>query len=128
MTRPANPLKEGERQIIPLGEIEWQPWVKDGVTNPGMKWAPLSHDSHVPGGGGRYLIRLEPGCKGPVHKHDDWDELYVVEGSFTDSDGTVVRAGDYVIFKPGSVHWTDSTEGATTIVTYARTSVVDEEG
>tara|TARA_A100001037_G_scaffold292407_1_gene307698 strand:+ start:997 stop:1383 length:387 start_codon:yes stop_codon:yes gene_type:complete len=127
MSRPPNPLKEGERQVFHIPDIEWLPWIKDGKTNPDMKWAPLSHDSTAPGGGGRYLIRLEPGCKGPLHKHDDWDELYVIEGSFTDSDGAVLRAGDYAIFKPGSVHWTDSEEGATVIATYARTSVVDNK-
>ena len=41
--------------IFHVPDIEWLPWIKDGKTNPDMKWAPLSNDSKAPGGGGRYL-------------------------------------------------------------------------
>ena len=115
MTRP-NPLKPGERQVFHTRSPEWQPYLRDGKPVPHMKWWPISPDSELRAGG-RYLLRLEAGCVGPLHKHEGWDEFFVIEGSIVDSDGTVLKAGDYAIYKPGSVHWTDSPEGVTVLVT-----------
>jgi len=125
MPRP-NPLKSGERQVFHTGKIEWQPYLRDGKPVPHMKWAPMSSDSELRRGG-RYLLRLEAGCIGPLHKHDGWDEFFVIEGEIVDSDGTVMKAGDYAIYKPGSTHWTDSPRGVTVLVTKIEKSILLDE-
>jgi anti-sigma factor ChrR (cupin superfamily) len=125
MARP-NPLKPGERTVYNIGKVEWQPYLRDGKPFPKMKWAPLSTNSELRRGG-RYLLRLEPGAMGPLHQHGGGDEFYVVEGSIHDSDGTILRAGDYAVYQKGSVHWTDAPEGCTLIVTFVENSILLDE-
>ena len=125
MPRP-NPLKPGERQIYKLGNVEWLPYLRDGKPYPKMKWAPLGQDAKLRSGG-RYLLRLEPGAIGPLHEHGGGDEFFVIDGSIHDSDGTIMRAGDYAVYKKGSVHWTDAPEGCTLIVTFVENSILLEE-
>ena len=122
MTRP-NPLKAGERRVVNTREVAWQPYLRDGQPFPKMKWAPISPDSELRKGG-RYLLRLEPGCVGPLHRHEGWDEFFVIEGSIHDSDGTVLETGDYALYEPGSTHWTDSPSGATVLVTNIKQSTL----
>jgi hypothetical protein len=125
MARP-NPLKPGERTVYNFRDVEWQPYLRDGKPFPRMKWAPLSPNSELRRGG-RYLLRLEPGAVGPLHEHGGGDEFYVIEGSIHDSDGTIMRAGDYAVYKKGSVHWTDAPEGCTLIVTFVENSILLDE-
>jgi anti-sigma factor ChrR (cupin superfamily) len=54
------------------------------------------------------LMRWAPGARLPQHEHVAIEQTYVIEGSFSDHDGTCT-AGNYVWRKPGSRHdaWTD---------------------
>jgi hypothetical protein len=125
MTRP-DPLQPGQRQVFHTNSVEWLPYLRDGKPVPRMKWSPLSANSELRSGG-RYLLRLEPGCVGPLHKHDGWDEFFVIDGSIVDSDGTVMKTGDYAIYQPGSVHWTDSPAGVTLLVSKIEHSTLLDE-
>lgn len=111
-----NPLDPSLRHVFSTKSGEFLPYERDGKSIPTMSWLPLSADAEL-GHGGRYLLRLDPGCEGPVHTHHGYDELLVLEGSIIDSDGTVLSPGDYVMYEPGSTHFTDTPEGCVVLVT-----------
>lgn len=49
------------------------------------------------------MIRMEPGCSYPAHRHHGPEELLVLTGGFRDAAG-VYRAGEYARFEAGSHH------------------------
>lgn len=49
------------------------------------------------------LIRMEPGCPYPAHRHTGLEEVFVLQGGYRDDRG-VHRAGDYVLNEAGSSH------------------------
>lgn len=49
------------------------------------------------------LIRMEPGCAYPSHRHRGLEEVYLLQGGYRDDAG-VHRAGDYVVNEAGSAH------------------------
>ncbi len=85
------------------------PW--RATRHAGVSWIPL-HDadatSHVAGekGGARdatVLIRMEPGCGYPAHRHLDVEEVLILRGGYRDERGEH-RAGAYLRYPPDSVH------------------------
>ncbi len=65
------------------------------------------------------LMRWAKGTRLPKHEHVEIEQTYVLEGSFSDHDGTC-RAGQYVWRRKGSRHdaWTD--EGALMLAFFLR--------
>ncbi|MEU7766706.1 cupin domain-containing protein [Nocardia sp. NPDC049190] len=65
------------------------------------------------------ILHFDPGTDttpNGVQVHDFWEEVYILEGSFTDTRlGRTFTAGDYACRPPGMEHgpWT-SAEGCTT--------------
>jgi anti-sigma factor ChrR (cupin superfamily) len=65
------------------------------------------------------MLHLPPGCDttpNGVQVHDFWEEVYILEGSFTDTRlGQTFSAGDFACRPPGMEHgpWTTE-EGCTT--------------
>jgi anti-sigma factor ChrR (cupin superfamily) len=49
------------------------------------------------------LIRMEPGCHYPAHRHRGVEEVFVLQGGYRDARG-LHRAGDYVLSEAGSAH------------------------
>jgi hypothetical protein len=41
-----------------------------------------------------YLARFAAGMKFPTHRHQGYEDVLILEGSYTDSSGTVYRSGD----------------------------------
>ena len=111
-----NPLDPSLRHIFSTKGGDFLPYERDGKSIPSMSWFPLSADANL-GRGGRYLLRLDPGTVGPLHQHGGYDEFLVLEGSIIDSDGTRIGSGDYVMYEPGSTHFTDTPEGCLVLVT-----------
>ena len=50
------------------------------------------------------LVSLAPGFRFPVHRHKGHEKLLVLEGSYTDSSGTVYRSGDLHEMAEGTEH------------------------
>lgn len=50
------------------------------------------------------LLRFEPGVRFPVHRHRGNEDVFVLEGSYTDSSGQTVQAGDTQQMAAGSEH------------------------
>lgn len=72
------------------------------------------------------MLRFEPGTDttpNGVQVHDFWEEVYILEGSFTDTRlAKTFSAGDYACRPPGMAHgpWT-SAEGCLTFEVRYRT-------
>lgn len=49
------------------------------------------------------LIRMEPGCSYPAHRHNGHEEVFILQGGYRDGQGAH-RAGDYVLNEAGSAH------------------------
>ena len=66
-----------------------------------------------------WLMKVEPGAYSPPHAHEEFEEIYVIEGSFNDGEHTY-RAGDYAIRAPGAIHEASSDDGAIVMLVYSR--------
>lgn len=49
------------------------------------------------------LIRMEPGCGYPAHRHVGSEEVLILQGGYRDSRGEH-RAGDYILNDAASAH------------------------
>ncbi len=85
--------------------VEWF-----ATQTPGVVWRLLASEaspgSDGPVGaetGATVLIRMDPGCGYPAHRHLGIEEVLVLAGGYVDSEGTH-RAGDYVRYPAGSEH------------------------
>lgn len=85
-------------------DAEGVPW--RSTRTPGVQWFPI-HGGHR---GDRdrpadtaVLIRMEPGCGYPPHRHLGVEEVLVLQGGYRDEVG-MHRSGDYVRYEAGSVH------------------------
>jgi hypothetical protein len=50
------------------------------------------------------LVRFSEGFRFPVHRHLGHEKVFILEGSYTDSTGTVYRSGDLHEMTEGSEH------------------------
>ncbi|WP_416896564.1 MAG: cupin domain-containing protein [Minwuia sp.] len=92
-----------------------QDWQSSG--SDGFLVKPLHED---PATGRRtWLMKVEPGAYAPAHAHEEFEELYILEGSFDDGEHTY-HAGDYAIRAPGAMHESKSEAGALVLVIYSR--------
>jgi anti-sigma factor ChrR (cupin superfamily) len=68
------------------------------------------------------VVRYQPGSKFPVHHHEFGEEIFVLEGVFSDEHGDY-PAGTYVMNPPGSSHKPFSEFGCTLFVKLRHLSV-----
>ncbi len=66
-----------------------------------------------------WLMRIDPGACSPPHAHEEFEQVYVLQGSFYDED-RLVKAGEFCARSPGAVHSAASDEGALMLVIYTR--------
>ena len=86
----------------------------DRPASGGVTYCNISYDPDA--GEGCYLVRFAPGTGSTPHEHIGYEEFLVLDGTLTDSDGTVYRRNDFVSLKPGSKHVSVSDDGATLAV------------
>jgi len=97
------------RRIFATHQLTLRTYDLDGPLQPEIGWAPLSYDAARERGS--YLMRLAPGAATIPHRHDAREEYLVLEGEAIEPDGTVLRAGDWVVYEPGSQHGTRTETG-----------------
>jgi len=105
---------EGSTYVKPQ-DLEWRPTQFEGIS---IKV--LYEDAAK--GEMTCLLRWAPGARLPIHKHPEIEQTWVLEGSFSDHEGTA-RAGEFVWRTPGSVHETHSEEGAVILAIYRKQNV-----
>jgi anti-sigma factor ChrR (cupin superfamily) len=100
--------KGADRQIILTANVEFLPYDLEGPLQPDIAWRPISYDRKR--GEGSYLMRLQPGARTIAHDHPGFEDFLILEGELTDSDGRVLRKGDFVSYRPGTHHnsWTET--------------------
>ncbi len=63
------------------------------------------------------ILRIEPGLVDPPHWHDDWEWVYILEGSLEDEKG-IHRKGDFVVNGKDTRHEPRSKEGCTAVIVW----------
>ena len=104
-----------KRKITNLNNVKFEPFDNYGSPIAGMSWHKISYDKEN-GGQGSYLLKMDPNAKSLPHIHNGYEEFLMLEGELTDADGKVFRKGDFVTFKPGSVHSSYTKDGCLILV------------
>ena len=106
-------VKDG-RRLYSIDERDWRPMKIGETVLPGFFWIPVADDES--GSWSSYWMRLQPGARSFEHKHDSTELILILEGVFTDDDGTDFLPGQTVSYPAGSRHSTSSKEGCTVLV------------
>lgn len=95
------------RRVITTGDA-FLPYDLEGPLQPEISWLPVSYDKAT--GQGCYLMRMQPGAVTIPHQHPGMEEILILEGELIDSDGRVLRRGDFVSYEAGTRHnsWTET--------------------
>lgn len=64
------------------------------------------------------ILKIEPGLVDPPHWHDDWEWVYILEGSLEDEKG-IHRKGDFVLNQKDTKHEPRSKEGCLAIIVWS---------
>ena len=89
-----------------------QQWVKSSAD--GVSRIPLEREAEESGHTTSF-VKFEPGSFFPAHQHPQGEELYVLDGVFSDENGDY-PAGTYIRNPPGSRHKPFTKEGCTLFV------------
>lgn len=90
------------RKVINIRETPMVPYDMDGPLQHDMSLIELSYERD--NRQGAYLIRMEPGAETIAHEHPFREEFIILEGELIESDGTILKTGDYVIYDAGTYH------------------------
>jgi anti-sigma factor ChrR (cupin superfamily) len=63
------------------------------------------------------ILKISPGLNDPPHWHDDWEWVYVLEGSLEDEKG-VHNKGDFFINGKDARHQPRSEKGCTLLIVW----------
>jgi anti-sigma factor ChrR (cupin superfamily) len=92
--------------MLDLTRITWNATRYEGIFLHFLRRDEATGDATV-------LIRMQPGCSYPAHRHKGIEEVFILQGGYKDSRGAH-GAGDYIINDAGSTHrptaFTDSAE------------------
>ncbi len=102
------------RKIINPSKIKFSPFNSYGKPIPGMSWYKISYNQNT--GVGSYLLKMAPGARSLKHKHQNYEEFYILDGQLTDEDNTTFSKGNFISYKPGSTHSSFSKKGCLLLV------------
>ena len=91
-----------ERRVTNIFDTPYVAYDLDGPTQKDMQQLNLSYNKD--NGLGWYVIRMAPGAATVPHTHNSREEYLILEGDLIESDGTVLRKGDFVNYAPGTHH------------------------
>ena len=106
------PVAAAASSYMSAVDTDWQATGSDGF------WVKKLYEDEARGER-TWLMRIDPGAYSPPHAHEEFEQVYVLGGSFYDDD-RLVRAGEFCARSPGAVHSAASDEGATMLVIYTR--------
>jgi anti-sigma factor ChrR (cupin superfamily) len=89
--------------MFDFSSIEWRSTRYEGIFLHVLRRDDETGDSTV-------LIRMEPGCGYPAHRHNGIEEVLVLRGGYRDQKGEHC-AGDYVLNEAGSAHHPVAVDG-----------------
>jgi len=82
--------------MFDLSSIDWKQTRHRGIFLHTLRRDEATNDATV-------LIRMQPGCSYPAHRHVGLEEVLILQGGYRDERGEH-RAGDYLINEAGSTH------------------------
>ena len=92
----------GPRRVVNLYETEFGPYDLEGELQDDIKLLNISYDRKR--ATGWYVMRMAPGSASIPHEHAKLEEYLILEGELIESDGTVLKKGDFVSYRPGTFH------------------------
>ena len=93
---------QGPRRIVNLYDTPYEPYDLEGEVQDNVHLLNISYDRDR--ATGWYVIRMEPGTASIPHEHAKHEEYLILEGELIESDGTVLKKGDFISYSPGSFH------------------------
>ena len=106
-----------KRKITKLDNLKFKPFDKYGKPIKGWSWHKISFDKKS--NFGTYVSKLEPGTKTLPHIHTGFEEFLILKGELIDSDGKILKKGDFISYEPNSSH-SSYTEKGCLILTFMR--------
>ena len=74
------------RKIINPTKLKFTPFNSYGKKISGMSRHKISYDKNT--GAGSYILKMAPGARSLNHKHQNYEEFYVLDGELIDEDNT----------------------------------------
>jgi anti-sigma factor ChrR (cupin superfamily) len=93
--------------------LQWQPSDAPGFDIVTLFENPSTGESTA-------LMRVEAGARTGSHSHDLFEEIYVLDGEFSDEERTYQR-GQYCVRSPGTLHTAASEKGCIVMLIYRNT-------
>ena len=90
--------------MLDFSTIEWRATRYEGIFLRTLRRDEATGDATV-------LIRMQPGCAYPAHRHSGPEEVFILQGGYADARGEH-RAGDYLLNEAGSTHHPVALTGA----------------
>ena len=66
------------RKIINPSKLKFTPFNSYGKPISGMSWHKISYNQNT--GVGSYILKMAPGARSLKHKHQNYEEFYVLDG------------------------------------------------
>ena len=102
------------RIIINPSKLKFTPFNSYGKPISGMSWHKISFNQNT--GVGSYILKMAPGARSLKHRHQNYEEFYVLDGELTDEDNTTFKKGEFISYKPGSKHSSFTKKGCLLLV------------
>ena len=103
-----------KRKITDPFNVKFEPFNNYGSPIPGMSWHKITYNDIT--GQGTYILKMEPGAKSKIHKHESFEEFIILDGELIETDGKILKKGDIVTFDPGSIHSSYTKDGCLVLV------------
>ena len=91
-----------ERRVTNIYDAPYTTYDLDGPVQKDMQLLNISYSKDT--GLGWYVIRMAPGAATIPHAHESREEYLILKGDLIESDGTVLKEGDFVNYAPGTHH------------------------
>jgi len=91
-----------DRTIVNIHEAPFAAYDMEGPLQEDMSVLEVSYSRATQRG--IYVIRMQPGAVTIAHTHGCMEEYLILEGELIESDGTVLKKGDFTSYQPGSHH------------------------
>ena len=95
-------MNHDNRTIVNIYQAGFEPYDLEGPVQDDMSLLAGSYCSSSRRG--IYVMRMEPGAVTIPHTHECREEFLILEGELIESDGTVLRKGDFASYRPGTRH------------------------
>ena len=95
-------MSNDDRTIVNVYETGFEPYDLEGPVQDDMNVLAVSYSPETRRG--IYVICMEPGAETIPHAHECMEEFLILGGELIESDGTVLKKGDFASYRPGTRH------------------------